>query len=145
MTDDDGSAALEFITVGVILLVPLIYLIVALGAIQQQMLGIEAAARHSLRAMALAADARAAASAGDAVLQSVVAEYGLDSETVKVTMTCAPADVPCPSAGAVVTLTVSATVSLPLIPSILGLDQIATIGVEGEAAQKMSRLWGAGP
>jgi hypothetical protein len=31
MTDDDGSAALEFIAVGVILLVPLVYLIIALG------------------------------------------------------------------------------------------------------------------
>ena len=33
MTDDDGSAALEFIAVGVILLVPLVYLIIALGAV----------------------------------------------------------------------------------------------------------------
>ena len=47
MTDDDGSAALEFIAVGVILLVPLVYLIIALGAVQEQTLGVEAAARHT--------------------------------------------------------------------------------------------------
>ncbi|WP_255304834.1 TadE family protein [Microbacterium sp. 3J1] len=144
MTDDGGSAALEFITVGVILLVPLVYLIIALGAIQEQMLGVEAAARHSVRAMALAPDAAAAASDGDAVLRSVIAEYGIDPETVEVSMTCAPADVPCPSAGVMVTLTVSARVELPLIPSVFGLDRAAAIGVEGAAVQKMSRLWGAG-
>lgn len=141
MRDEEGSAALEFITVGVTLLVPLVYLIVALGAIQEQMLGVEAAARHSVRAMALAPDAAAAASDGDAVLRSVIAEYGIDAAAVDVTMTCEPVGAPCPSAGAVVTLTVSASVTLPLVPSVLGLDRIAAIGVEGTAVQKMSRLW----
>ncbi|OAN37433.1 TadE family protein [Microbacterium sp. H83] len=144
MTDDDGSAALEFITVGVILLVPLVYLIIALGAIQEQVLGVEAAARHTLRAVALAPDAAAAASASDAVIESVLAEYGVDAETAEVSVTCAPLDAPCPAPGALVTLTVSARVRLPLIPSIVGLDQAAAIGIEGEAVQKMSRLWGTG-
>ena len=42
--DDDperGSAALEFIVVGLLLLVPLVYLIAAIGMIQQQSLGVE--------------------------------------------------------------------------------------------------------
>ena len=56
-TDDVGSAALEFITVGVVLLVPLVYLIIALGTIQEQALGVDAAARHTARAIALAPDA----------------------------------------------------------------------------------------
>lgn len=56
--DDAGSAALEFITIGVILLVPLVYLVVALGAIQEQTLGVEAAARHIARTIAQAPDAR---------------------------------------------------------------------------------------
>ena len=32
-SDDDGSAALEFILVGLVLLVPIVYLVIALGAI----------------------------------------------------------------------------------------------------------------
>ncbi len=43
LTDEGGSASLEFITVGLILLVPLVYLIVALGTIQSQALGVETA------------------------------------------------------------------------------------------------------
>ena len=42
--DDDperGSAALEFIVVGLLMLVPLVYLVVTLGLIQGQSLGVE--------------------------------------------------------------------------------------------------------
>ena len=56
-----GSAALEFILVGMLLLVPLVYLIVSLGLIQGQSLGAEAGARHIARALSTAEspDARA--------------------------------------------------------------------------------------
>ena len=47
---DEGSAALEFILVGLVLLVPLVYLIVALGSIQGQSLGVETGARQLARA-----------------------------------------------------------------------------------------------
>ena len=46
-----GSAALEFILVGMLLLVPLVYLVVSLGLIQGQSLGAEAGARHIARAL----------------------------------------------------------------------------------------------
>ena len=90
-TDDDGergSAALEFILVGTVLLVPLVYLIVALGMIQGQSLGAEAGARHIARALSTAPDADAAARSADLILSSVVDEYGLDGEQVDVSMAC---------------------------------------------------------
>lgn len=142
--DDDGSAALEFITIGVILLVPLVYLIIALGAIQEQTLGVEATARHAARVIALAPDADTAAVRSERVLASVSEQYGIDPGSVDVRMECAPAGVECPSAGATVTITVSTSVSLPLVPTILGLDEAASIAVEGSAVQKVSRLWGSG-
>lgn len=144
MTDDDGSAALEFITVGVILLVPLVYLIIALGAIQEQTLGVDAAARHVARVMATAPDAEAAAAQGDRVLADIAEQYGLDGDATEVSMSCAPAGVDCPSAGAVVVITVTTRVALPLIPALFGGDDAASIGVEGTAVQKISRLWGTG-
>lgn len=142
--DDDGSAALEFIAVGVILLVPLVYLIIALGAIQEQALGVEAAARHTARAIALAPDAAAAAIRSERVLASISEQYGIDTESIDVSVTCTPIEVACPSAGATVTVVVATSVALPLIPPILGLDETASIGVEGSAVQKISRLWGGG-
>lgn len=143
-TDDEGSAALEFITVGLILLVPLVYLIAALGVIQEQTLGIEAAARHTARVMSLAPDAETAAARGEQVLAGIVAEYGIDPDAVDVALTCVPAGAGCPAAGATVTVTVATRVTLPLVPSLFGLDQSTAIPVEAAAVQKISRLWGGG-
>ncbi|WP_426181885.1 TadE family protein [Microbacterium sp. TWP3-1-2b2] len=142
--DDEGSAALEFITVGVILLVPLAYLVITLGAIQESLLGVEAAARHTARVIGQSGDVGSAAANSDAVLASVIDEYGMDAASVEVSMSCTPAGAICPSAGATVIVTVSTHVSLPFVPPIFGLDQAASIPLEAAAAQKVSRLWGTG-
>ncbi|GAB3634214.1 TadE family protein [Microbacterium sp. AGC85] len=142
--NDDGSAALEFITVGVILLVPLAYLVITLGAVQESLLGVEAAARHTARVIGQADDVDSAAANSDAVLASVLEEYGIDQGSVDVSMTCTPAVTACPSAGATVIVTVTTRVSLPFVPPIFGLDRAASIPLEAAAAQKVSRLWGTG-
>lgn len=144
VTDDEGSAALEFITVGLILLVPLVYLIAALGVIQEQTLGVEAAARHTARVISLAPDADAAVARSEQVLAGIVEEYGLDADAVDVSLSCVPAASECPAAGATVTVTVLTRVSLPLMPSLFGLDRSTAIPVEASAVQKISRLWGGG-
>ena len=137
-----GSAALEFIIVGLLLLVPLVYLVGALGVIQGQSLGAEAGARHIARAVATAADPRDAARRGDLVLESVVSEYGLDASAVDVTFACRPAGAECPRAGATLVVTVTTRVALPLVPPVLGLDRLASIPIEASSAQKVSRFWG---
>ena len=142
--NEDGSAALEFIVVGVILLVPLVYLVLTLGAVQEQTLGAEAAARHTARAMGQASDADAAVARGDAILADVIDEYGMDPASVQVSISCTPASGSCPAPGATVVVTVSTRVSLPFVPPILGLDTVAAIPVEATAAQKISRVWGSG-
>lgn len=142
LADESGNAALEFIVVGILLLVPLVYLVLTLGAVQEQTLGAEAAARHTARVIGQAPDARTAATRGDAVLANVIREYNMDAGAVDVGISCRPAGVACPAPGATVIVTVSAEVSLPFMPSILGLDRITAIPVEAQSAQKMSRLWG---
>lgn len=142
--NDDGSAALEFITVGVIFLVPLVYLVITLGAIQEHLLGAEAAARHTARIIGQSDDAATAAANSDALLANVIVEYGMDASRVDVSVSCRPAGIDCPSAGATVIVTVRTAVSLPLVPPIFGLDAAASIPLHAEAAQKVSRLWGSG-
>lgn len=144
MRSDEGSAALEFIVVGVILLVPLVYLVIALGAIQEAMLGTESAARHLARVIATAPNAESAAGAGDEVLAGIIDEYGLDAETVEVTLSCSPRIDVCPSAGITVVVTVVTEVRLPLVPPLLDLDRSTAVPVQAEAAQKLSPSWGGG-
>ena len=138
-----GSAALEFILVGMLLLVPLVYLIVSLGLIQSQSLGAEAGARHIARTLSTAESPDAARRSADLILRSVVDEYALDPDAVAVSLECRPAGADCPEAGAIVVVTVQTTVALPLVPPVLGLDRLASIPLEASAAQKVSRFWGS--
>jgi len=139
-----GSAALEFILIGLVLLVPLVYLVATLGLIQRQSLGAESGARHIARAVSTAVDAADADGRADLVLDSVVREYGVDPRTVDVAVSCRPAGVECPSAGATLVVTLRTAVALPLVPPVLGLDRVARIPIEATAAQKVSRFWGSG-
>lgn len=140
-TDDEGSAALEFITVGVILLVPLVYLVLVLGTVQERAFGVEAAARLTARTIALAPTPDVVAGRNDAVLSGILAEYGMDADDVQVGVRCAPSGPSCPAAGAIVTVTVTTRVPMPFVPPVLGLDHAASIPVEASASQKVSRMW----
>ncbi|WP_409047120.1 TadE family protein [Microbacterium sp. HA-8] len=141
---DTGSAALEFVLAGVLLLVPLVYLVLALGQIQAHALGAESGARHIARAIASASGPAAADARAQAVLAATIAEYDLAPDSVRVTLSCVPATATCPEAGGTVVVTVSARARLPLVPGVLGLDRVASVPVEASAAQRVSRFWGAG-
>jgi Flp pilus assembly protein TadG len=141
LDDEGGTAALEFILVGLLLLVPIVYLIVALGSIQGQTLGAEAGARHIARVVATAENPDDADARADRILATVVAEYGLDADAVEVRVACTDSAGECPRAGATVVVTVATQVALPLVPPVLGLDRLAVVPVEATAAQKVSRFW----
>ncbi|WP_245570304.1 TadE/TadG family type IV pilus assembly protein [Microbacterium luticocti] len=136
-----GSAALEFILVGLLLLVPIVYLIVSLGMIQEQSLGAESGARHIARAVATAPDADTARARAEAVLQSITREYGMAPGTVGLSISCGGGG-DCPRAGATMVVTVRTRVTLPLVPPVLGLDRMASIPVEASAPQRVSQYWG---
>ncbi|WP_314429449.1 TadE family protein [Microbacterium lacticum] len=142
---DEGSAALEFILVGLVLLVPLVYLIVALGSIQGQSLGVETGARQLARTIAESPDAVTADVRGARVLDAIVAEYGLDPAAVDVSIDCDRSAPECPAPGALLSVTVRTSVPLPLVPAVLGLDQLARVPVEAASVQRVSRFWGTAP
>lgn len=141
--DERGSAPLEFIVVGLLLLVPLVYLIASLGVIQSHALGVESGARHIARAIAMAPDAQSADARAAAIIRTTADEYGIDASSIDVGFTCVPAGAPCPRAGATMIVSVFARVPLPLVPPVLGLDRITSVPVSATAAHKVSRFWGA--
>lgn len=143
-TDEDGSAAIEFIALGVVLLTPIVYLIVALGTVQSHALGVEAAARHLARTIATSPDSATADARAATVLSAVAREYGLDTALTDVGIGCRPESGACPAAGATIVVTVTSTAQLPFVPPILGLDEIARVPVEATGIQKVSRFWTGG-
>ena len=142
MRADDGSASLEFITVGMILLVPLVYLIVALSAVQSGALAVEGAARQAARVYVLAADDADGVAGASRAVEVALADYGLQNETVSVHVDC---ETPgrCLTPRSAITVTVRVIVPLPLVPDVLSLSDVAALPVEATATQTVSRFWHA--
>lgn len=140
LRDDTGTAALEFITVGLILLVPLVYLVLALAALQAGTLAVEGAARQAARVYVQAPNAEQAAARAARAVEFGLADYGVDASSASISVRCADAPT-CPTRNATVTVTVRANIPLPLVPDVLDLSSSASVPVESSAAQRVSRFW----
>ena len=133
-----GSASLEFLTVGILLLVPLVYLVLALSAIQGGALGVEGAARQAARVAVMASDEPAAQAAVERAVRIALADYGMDAAAASVHLRCDRPD--CTEPGARVSVSVSARVELPLVPDVLSLSAIGSVPIEASATQTVSRF-----
>ena len=136
---DDGSASLEFITAGMLLLIPLVYLVVALGAIQGATLATEGAARQAARVYVESPDRDTAVKRAQQAIDFALADYGLDSKQADVTISCSDT---CLTPQSLVSIGVGVKVVMPLVPAVLNLDQAAVVPVSSQASQVVSRFHG---
>ncbi|HEU0206653.1 MAG TPA: hypothetical protein VFQ74_08180 [Pseudolysinimonas sp.] len=141
--DDSGSASLEFITVGVMLLVPTVYLVLALSALESASFGVEGAARQATRVYVQSESEAAAESAARTAIQVTLADYGLDADDARVVISCRPNPADCLTRRGYVTVTITTTVPLPLMPPVLQLQLPAGIPVQSVATEQVSRFWGS--
>jgi len=141
--DDRGSASLEFITVGVLLLVPTVYLVLALSALESASFGVEGAARQATRVFVQSESEGAAESAARTAIQVTLADYGLDAQNAHVSISCRPNPADCLTRRGYVTVTITTTVPLPLMPPVLQLHLPAGIPVQSVATEQVSRFWGS--
>jgi hypothetical protein len=144
VTSDEGSAALEFVTTGMILLVPLVYLIVTVGSIQGGALAVEGASRQAARVYVEAATERDAAQRAETAVEFALADYGIPRQNASVTISCTPKPTQCLSRGAFVTVSVRAQVALPLAPPTLTLTTPLAVPVSSTATEQVSRFSEAG-
>ncbi len=137
---DDGSASLEFITVGVLLLVPLVYLVLVVSSLQSASLGVEGAARQASRVFVQAeseADARAAA---ERAIRVTLADYGLDADDAEVAISCRPDPADCLARRGFVTVEIATVVPLPLAPPVLAVAVPLGVPVQALATEQVSRF-----
>lgn len=139
-TDDEGSASLEFITAGLLLLLPMVYLVLTLSAVQAGAFAVEGAARQAARVYVQGESAAEADAAASRAIEFALADYGLDEAPVDVTVSCTES--PCLTRRGFVTFTVATTVALPLVPPVLNLNTPLSIPVSSTATQQVSRFWG---
>lgn len=140
---DRGSASLEFLTAGLLMLVPLVYLILTLGTIQSAALATEGAARQAARVFVQAPTVAAGAAAAERALDLALADHGLEAINVALSIACTPNPGQCHTRHGWVTVEVAVRVPLPLVPPLLDLRVPLAVPVEASATQQVSRFWGA--
>lgn len=137
-----GSASLEFLVAGLLLLVPLVYLVLTVSSVQAASLGVEGAARQASRVFVQAEsvpEARAAAARAVAV---TLADYGLDAADAAVAIRCEHPSA-CLTRRSTVTVTIATTVPLPLSPPVFDLDLPVGVRIESSSTEQVSRFAGA--
>lgn len=118
--DERGSGMVELVWLGVLLILPLLWVVVAVGDVQGGAFGTSAAARAAGRAYVLAPDdATGTARAREAARQAL-ADQGLGAAPLDVSVSCTPAPADCHDGGSVVTVRVATSVALPALPEVLG-------------------------
>ena len=140
---DDGSASLEFVTAGMILLLPLVYLVLAMSAIQAGALATEGAARQAARVYVQAPSAAEAKAGAIRAVEFGLADYGIDAADATVAISCTPEPDDCLTRRGFVTVQVGVSVPLPLVPPALTMDVPLAVPLEATATQQVSRFWGA--
>lgn len=137
---DDGSASLEFITAGILLLVPLVYLVSALSVLQGAAFAAEGAARQAARVFVQSDTADQGASAAQQAVAIAFSDFGITDGISPVDYSCAPVPDACLTRAGHVTVTVRVSVPLPLLPAFLGHENSGGIPFVATATQAVSRF-----
>jgi hypothetical protein len=132
---DEGSAVVEFVFLSLVLLVPIVYLVLTLAAVQSAAFAAEAVARDASRAAVVggvdalqdgATYARAEEAARDraaVAVQMTLKDFHVDEQDVSVDLACSAS--PCLTPGSDVTVTVAVRVALPGIGALVPGAQIS--------------------
>lgn len=115
---EEGSAIVEFVWLGLLLLVPLLYIVLAAFEVQRTAFASSAAARSATRAFVTSPDQATGHARAAAATRLAFRDQGLDGGSVRIT--CRPDPAACLSPGSVVVATVASRVELPLVPGIFG-------------------------
>ena len=142
-SDSSGSASLEFITAGLVLLVPMIYLILVMSSVQAGAFAAESAVRQAVRVFVQADDIATAEAKARVAIAFALRDQGIDPATASVSITCSdPTD--CLRRNGTVTVVVDLSVGLPGAPAVLPGDFAVAVPVHASAAEQVSRFAGGG-
>ena len=120
--NERGDASVEFLGILVVLVIPVLYIVLAVGQVSAGAMAVDAGAREAARI--LAEDPAREADASHAVAL-IVEDFGIDAQA-----DVSPNCVGCEGDGGVVEVRVSVRVPLPYMPAWLGS---AGVGVSSSA------------
>jgi Flp pilus assembly protein TadG len=120
LRNEQGSALVEAVWLVILLLVPLVYVMLAVFDVQRASYAVSGAARAAARAYSLSPDEASAPGRARAAAAVALKDQGVDPGAVQLRITCTPVPGNCLAPGAVVNVVVANQVRLPLAPSALG-------------------------
>lgn len=118
-SDESGSALVEVTWLGILLLLPMVWIVLSVSDVQRGSFGVTAAARSAGRAFALAPDDATGRQQARAAAAVALADQGLDESDWTIDVGCPPRP-DCHVGGTVVTVRIEAQVALPFVPDFLG-------------------------
>ncbi|MGV8912966.1 MAG: hypothetical protein ACOH14_10175 [Rhodoglobus sp.] len=141
--DQRGSASLEFITVGLIMLIPLVYLVLTMSSIQAGALAAEGAARQAARVFVQAETLAEAEGAAARAVEFALDNHRVDAAAAEVSITCAPDPQNCLARHSFVTVQVAVVVDLPFAPPVLSGAFPLQVPLDAAATQQVSQFAGS--
>lgn len=118
--NERGSGLVEMVWLGLILLLPLLWIVLSAFEVQRGSFGVSGAARAAARAYALAPNDVAGQERAVAVARQALADQGLADAPIRVRVTCSPSPRNCHNGTSVITVRVDSAVDLPLLPDMFG-------------------------
>ncbi len=118
--DQRGSALVELSWLGILLVVPVLWIVMSVFQVQRGAFGVTAAARAAARAYALAPDDASGLVRARTAARVALDDQGVHGVTPDVRVTCTPYPGDCHQGTSVITVSVHSRVVLPMMPSALG-------------------------
>lgn len=134
---DRGSAVVEFVVLGALLFVPVVYFVVTAGMLQGASYAAAGAADHAAKVFVRAPDSTAARASAEASVRVAMADFKVEDTAWTLNVSC---DRPhCLEPGGAVTVSVAVDVPLPLSPD-LGAGPLTAGRVSASATQIVGRF-----
>lgn len=117
---DRGTAIVEFVWLAILLLVPLLYVLLAVFDTQRAAYAASAAARSASRAFVTSPDQGTGRARAQAAALLAFHDQGIEADGFSLRLTCRPDPSACLTPGSVVVVEIHSAVALPLVPAALG-------------------------
>jgi Flp pilus assembly protein TadG len=115
-----GTALVELCWLGILLILPVLWIVMSVFQVQRGAFGVTAATRAAARAYALAPDDSTGLARARTAARVALDDQGVDGVAPAVRVTCTPYPSDCHQGTSVITVSVHSRVVLPMMPSALG-------------------------
>jgi hypothetical protein len=115
-----GSALVELTWLGLLMLIPLVYVVITIVTVQRSAYGATEAARAAGRAFVLAPDVATASNRAYEAAKVAMADQGVTLRGDELVVRCSPAPQSCLQPGSTVRVEIHLDVRLPFVPTVFG-------------------------